>query len=157
MTKLLINLLWFSQAAVTTEALLLAQHHGISPAVMQTVLRDSAGDSAFAARHLPALLRGDYLRDFGLERCVEELDSIDRTADLAGLPHPLTSVTAALHRAALDHFGPVDGELMGPAWLEEQAGTRLADSSRARRATPRRDQGPESADVRPLPRPHGGG
>jgi 3-hydroxyisobutyrate dehydrogenase len=125
LTKLLINLLWFSQAAITTEALLLAQHHGVPPALMQAALRDSAGDSAFAARHLPALLRGDYLRDFGLDRCVEELDSIEHTADLAGIPHPLTSITAELHRAALSHFGPVNGELMGPAWLEEQAGARL--------------------------------
>jgi 3-hydroxyisobutyrate dehydrogenase len=125
LTKLLINLLWFSQAAVTTEALLLAQHHGVAPALMQAVLRDSAGDSAFAARHLPALLRGDYLRDFGLDRCVEELDSIEHTADLAGTPHPLTRATAELHRQALGRFGPVSGELMGPAWLEEQAGTRL--------------------------------
>jgi 3-hydroxyisobutyrate dehydrogenase-like beta-hydroxyacid dehydrogenase len=92
LTKLLINLLWFSQAA---------------------------------AQHLPALLHGDYLRDFGLDRCVEELDSIEHTADLAGTPHPLTSITAELHRTALSHFGPVSGELMGPAWLEEQAGTQL--------------------------------
>lgn len=125
LTKLLINLLWFSQAAVTTEALLLAQHHGITPNVMQTVLRDSAGDSAFAARHLPALLEGDYLRDFGLDRCVEELESVERTAESAGTPHPLTAVVAELHREALRHFGPVAGELMGPAWLELQAGMRL--------------------------------
>jgi hypothetical protein len=57
---------------------------------------------------------------------------------------------------ALDHFGPVDGELMGPAWLEEQAGIRLAGTSRTRRAAARRDQGPESADVRPLPHPRSG-
>lgn len=125
LAKLLINLLWFTQAAVTTEALLVAQRHGVAPAVMQAVLRDSAGDSAFAARHLPALLRGDYLPEFGLDRCVEELDSIEHTAGLAGTPHPLTSATAGLHRDALRRFGPVSGELMGPAWLEEQAGTRL--------------------------------
>jgi 3-hydroxyisobutyrate dehydrogenase-like beta-hydroxyacid dehydrogenase len=125
LAKLLINLLWFSQAAITTEALLLAQHHGVPPAVMQAVLRGSAGDSAFAARHLPTLLRGDYLRDFGFDRCVEELDSIEHTANLAGTPHPLTRVTTELHRDALSRFGPVSGELMGPAWLEEQAGTQL--------------------------------
>jgi 3-hydroxyisobutyrate dehydrogenase-like beta-hydroxyacid dehydrogenase len=125
LVKLLVNLLWFSQAAATTEALLLAQRHGVPPAVMQDVLRGSAGDSAFAARHLSALLSGDYLRDFGLDRCVEELDSVERTAGLAGVPHPLTSATAELHRGALRRFGPVSGELMGPAWLEERAGTRL--------------------------------
>jgi 3-hydroxyisobutyrate dehydrogenase-like beta-hydroxyacid dehydrogenase len=49
--KLLVNLLWFTQAAATKEALL-AQRHGVPPAVMQTVLRGSAGDSAFAALDL---------------------------------------------------------------------------------------------------------
>jgi 3-hydroxyisobutyrate dehydrogenase len=126
LAKLLINLLWFGQAALTTEALLLAQRHGVSPERMSEVLHGSAGDGAFAARHLPALLAGDYLRDFGLDRCVEELDAIETTAEGAGTPHPLTSAVAELHRAALDHYGPVDGELMGPAWLEEQAGTRLS-------------------------------
>ena len=125
LAKLLINLLWFGQAALTTEALLMAQRHGVSPDQMRTVLHGSAGDGAFVARHLPALLAGDYLRDFGLDRCVEELDSIERTADRAGTPHPLTSAVAELHRGALRHYGPVDGELMGPAWLEEQAGSRL--------------------------------
>jgi 3-hydroxyisobutyrate dehydrogenase len=127
LAKLLINLLWFGQAALTTEALLLAQRHGISPGRMHTVLQGSAGDGAFVARHLPALLAGDYLRDFGLDRCVEELDSVEFTAERAGTPHPVTTAVAELHRAALLRFGPVDGELMGPALLEEQAGSVLRD------------------------------
>jgi len=57
---------------------------------------------------------------------VEELNSIEFTADRATTPHPLTTAVAELHRAALRHFGPVDGELMGPALLEEQAGSRLS-------------------------------
>ena len=125
LAKLLINLLWFGQATLTTEALLLARRNGISPGRMHAVLQDSAGDGAFVARHLPALLAGDYLRDFGLDRCVEELDSIEYTAERAGTPHPVTTAVVELHRAALLHFGPVDGELMGPALLEEQAGSRL--------------------------------
>jgi 3-hydroxyisobutyrate dehydrogenase len=125
LAKLLINLLWFGQATLTTEALLLAQRHGVPPDRMRTVLHESAGDGAFIAHHLPALLAGDYLREFGLDRCVEELDSIERTAESAGLPHPLTTAVAELHRAALGRYGPVDGELLGPAWLEEQAGSLL--------------------------------
>ncbi|MGC4940648.1 NAD(P)-dependent oxidoreductase [Kribbella sp. DT2] len=127
LTKLLINLLWFGQAALTTEALLLAQHHGQSPAVFAELLKGSAGDSAFAERHLPALLAGNYLPDFGLDRCVEELDSVEHSAAFADLPHPITTAVADLHRAALQHYGPIDGELLGPAWLEVQAGTRLHD------------------------------
>lgn len=125
LAKLLINLLWFGQATLTTEALLLAQRHGVAPDRMRTLLSGSAGDSAFVADYLPALLAGDYLRDFGLDRCVEELDSIERTADLSGTPHPLTTAVAELHRAALRRYGPVEGELMGPAWLEELADSQL--------------------------------
>lgn len=125
LTKLLVNLLWFGQAALTTEALLLAQRHGGSPQRMRDVLLGSAGDSAFVTRHLPALLEGDYLSDFSLDRCVEELAAIEHSADRAGTPHSLTSAVTDLHRAALHHFGAVDGELMASAWLEEQAGSRL--------------------------------
>jgi 3-hydroxyisobutyrate dehydrogenase len=125
LTKLLINLLWFGQATLTTEALLLAQRHGQSPAAFAEILAGSAGDSAFAQRHLPALLAGNYLPDFGLDRCVEELNAVEHAA--ADLPHPITTAVAEVHRAALDHFGPINGELLGPAWLEEQAGARLSD------------------------------
>ena len=62
---------------------------------------------------------GDYLRDFGLERGVEELDSIERTADREGAPHLLDdrgrrtlSVRAAPLRTCRRR---VDG----PGWLEE--------------------------------------
>ncbi|MEV6281968.1 NAD(P)-dependent oxidoreductase [Kribbella sp. NPDC051770] len=127
LTKLLINLLWFGQATLTTEALLLAQRHGQSPERFAELLSGSAGDSAFAQRHLPALLAGNYLPDFGLDRCVEELNAVEHAAE--GLPHPVTTAVADLHRAALDHFGPIDGELLGPAWLEHQAGSTLHDPS----------------------------
>ncbi len=127
LTKLLINLLWFGTAALTTEALLLAQRHGQAPQALREVLLGSAGDSAFVSNHLPALLAGDYLADFGLDRCVEELDAVEQTADIAGTPHPITSAVAELHRAALRRYGPVDGELMAAALLEEQAGSRPHD------------------------------
>lgn len=125
LAKLLVNLLWFGQVALTTEALLLARRHGQSPDRMRELLLGSAADSAFVRRHLPALLDGDYLRDFGLDRCVEELDAVEHGAVLVGTPHPVTSAVAELHRAALRRYGPVDGELMAAAWLEEQAGVRL--------------------------------
>jgi 3-hydroxyisobutyrate dehydrogenase len=131
LAKLLINLQWFGHAVLATESLLLAQRHGLSPDRMRSLLVGSAGDSAFASRHLPALLSGDYLRDFGLDRCLEEMESVERAASVAGTPHRLTSLVTELHRAALAHFGPVDGELMAPALLEEQAGFRLSDGHEA--------------------------
>jgi 3-hydroxyisobutyrate dehydrogenase-like beta-hydroxyacid dehydrogenase len=126
LAKLLINLQWFGHAVLATESLLLAQRHGLSPDRMRSLLAGSAGDSAFASRHLPSLLAGDYLRDFGLDRCLEELESVERAAVDADTPHSVTSLVASLHRTALETFGAVDGELMGPALLEEQAGFRLS-------------------------------
>jgi 3-hydroxyisobutyrate dehydrogenase-like beta-hydroxyacid dehydrogenase len=131
LAKLLINLQWFGHAVLATEALLLAKRHGLVPERMRDVLLGSAGDSAFVERHLPALLAGDYLRDFGLDRCVEELASVVRAADLAGTPHPVTSAVASLHRAALERFGSVDGELLASALLEELAGFRLSGDGEA--------------------------
>ena len=125
LTKLLVNTLWFGQAAMTAEALLLAQRAGIDTSTMTAALRGSAGDGAFVGSHLPALLQGDYLRDFGLDRCVEELESVRRLADDQAMPHPMLTALTDLHRAALEHFGPVDGELMAVALLEAQAGTVL--------------------------------
>jgi 3-hydroxyisobutyrate dehydrogenase len=92
-----------------------------------------AGEGAFVEQYLPALLDGDYLTDFGLDRCVEELEAVERSAGHAGTPHPLTSTVADVHRAALRRYGPVDGELMAAAWLEEQAGAHLrhTDDTRA--------------------------
>jgi 3-hydroxyisobutyrate dehydrogenase len=125
LTKLLVNLLWFGHATLTTEVLLLARRHGQAPDRMRELLLGGAGSSAFIVEHLPALLAGDYLADFGLSRCVEELDSVERTAEQARVPHPVTSVVADVHRRALAHFGPVDGELMASAWLEQRAGFPL--------------------------------
>jgi 3-hydroxyisobutyrate dehydrogenase-like beta-hydroxyacid dehydrogenase len=125
LTKLLINSLWFGHATLTAEALLVAHHYGQSPDRMRELLLGSAGDSAFVAHHLPALLDGDYLRDFGLDRCVEELGALEQTANHARTPHPVMSAVTELHRLALRRFGAVDGELMAVALLEEQAGIRL--------------------------------
>ena len=52
--------------------------------------------------------------------------SVERAATEAGTPHQLTSLVTSLHRQALARFGAVDGELMAPALLEEQAGFRLS-------------------------------
>jgi 3-hydroxyisobutyrate dehydrogenase len=125
LAKLLINALWFGQAVMTAEALLVAQRAGINASTMATALGGSAGDGVFAHRYLPALLRGDYLTTFGLDRCVEELDSVLRFADDQNLPHPMLTALTDLHRDALEQFGPVNGELMAVALLEARAGTLL--------------------------------
>lgn len=125
LTKLLVNLLWFGQAVATGEALLLARSAGLDPVAVAGVLGRSPASSEFIRTYLPSLLDGDYLTTFGLDRCVEELDSLERLAAEQGMPFELSALVARVHRDALAHFGPVDGELMAVAFLEEQAGIRL--------------------------------
>lgn len=125
LTKLLVNLLWFTQAVAAEEALTLAQRGGLGAGRFADALAGSAASSAFVTDYLPRLLDGDVVESFGLDRCVEELDSLDRFAGELGLPHELTSLVTRLHRDALARFGPVDGELLGAALVAERAGQRL--------------------------------
>ena len=127
LAKLLVNLLWFGQVGLVTEALLLAQRMTLPPTLLREMLLGSAADSRFVQDHLPLLIAGDHLPSFGLDRCVEELAAVEDSATRAGTPHELISAVTALHRAALARFGPVDGEMLAAAWLEETAGSQLSD------------------------------
>lgn len=126
LAKLLINLLWFGQVGLVTEAMLLAQRLELPPHRMAALLAGGAADSTFVQQHLPSLLASDYLANFGFDRCVEELTAVEQAATVAGTPRNLIGAVTELHRAALSRFGPIDGEMLAAAWLEEQAGRRLA-------------------------------
>jgi 3-hydroxyisobutyrate dehydrogenase len=126
LTKLLVNQLWFGQAVAVCEAMLLAAHAGLAPDRLADVLDASPAASEFVHTHLPSLLSGEYLPTFGLARVVEELDSLARMAELADTPWPVSTRVTEVHRQALAHFGDIDGELLGAAWLEHLAGHTLA-------------------------------
>jgi 3-hydroxyisobutyrate dehydrogenase len=125
LAKLLANLLWFGQAIATAEALLLARHAGLDLGVLRQALMTSAASSTFIRRDLGALLDGDYLTSFGLDRCCEELAAVTALGRDHDLPFELSALVERIHRRALARYGPVDGELLAVALLEEQAGIRL--------------------------------
>jgi 3-hydroxyisobutyrate dehydrogenase-like beta-hydroxyacid dehydrogenase len=127
-TKLLVNLLWFGHAVATGEALLLGQRAGLDLDLLQRVISDSAGSSEFVRSHLPRLLGGDYLESFGLDRCCEELDAAASLAEELSVPFELSTAVRRAFGAALDRYGPVDGELLPIALLEERARTKLRSS-----------------------------
>ncbi len=127
LTKLLVNQLWFGQAVAIAEAMLLGADAGLSADRLADVLAAGPAASVFMERHLPSVLAGNYLPAFGLARVVEELDSLERMAQAAGMPWVVSRSVAEVHRQALAHFGAVDGELLGAAWLEYLAGRKLAD------------------------------
>lgn len=124
-TKLLVNLLWFGHAIATAEALLTGVRAGLDIDTLHQVLGASAGSSAFVREDLGALLDGDYLASFGLDRCWEELAAIAQLARDLAVPCEMTELVEDIYRQALRRFGPVKGELLPVALLEEQAGLRL--------------------------------
>jgi 3-hydroxyisobutyrate dehydrogenase len=124
-TKLLVNLLWFGQAVATAEALLLGKRAGIDLGVLRGALADSAAASRFVSSDLDALFAGDYLTSFELDRCCEELANVTAQAHELGVPFELSDLVERIHLRALSRYGPVGGELLSVALLEEQAGTLL--------------------------------
>ena len=123
--KLLANLLWFGQVVAVTEALLLGQSLGLDLGVLRRTLAASAGGSVFIDEYLDRLLAGDYAETFGLDRVVEELDTLASLATEQGVPFELSTLVARLHSEALERFGAIDGELLAAKLLEERAGREL--------------------------------
>ncbi|MCU1515246.1 MAG: 6-phosphogluconate dehydrogenase NAD-binding protein [Microbacteriaceae bacterium] len=123
--KLLANLLWFGQVVAVTEAFLLGQSLGIQPQALRAILPRTAGASAMMNEHLDELLAGRYAETFGLDRCLEELETLERLAKAANSPFELSGLVTRLHREALEQFGPVDGELLVAKLLENRAGRSL--------------------------------
>jgi 3-hydroxyisobutyrate dehydrogenase-like beta-hydroxyacid dehydrogenase len=129
LVKLLINAVWFGQAALVTEALLIAAKSGVAPERIDRILNEGAAASAFTRDYLPRLRAGDYLETFGIVEVVEELDSVaDRAASL-GVPASLLEASRALHVDARREYGDVDGELLVARLLENRAGMRLSDGA----------------------------
>ncbi|QMU69757.1 NAD(P)-dependent oxidoreductase [Streptacidiphilus sp. P02-A3a] len=123
--KLLINLLWFGQAAATAEALLLGQRAGVDLNVLRDTLAESAAGSDFIRRDLSSLFAGDYLASYPLDRIHDQLAVVASMAAELATPHTIAERVRGLHQEALQRYGPVDGELLAVALLEEQAGARL--------------------------------
>ena len=126
--KLIVNLLWFTQAISLTEGLLLARSRAIEPDVLAPVLARSAAASAFVDHDLDRLLEGDYLTSFGVARCYEELQAVVSLAQETDLPFELSRLVRDMYGQAVDEFGPADGELLPVAMLERRAGVQLRRS-----------------------------
>jgi 3-hydroxyisobutyrate dehydrogenase len=123
--KLLVNLLWFGQAVATAEALLLGQRAGLDPAVLEHALAGSSAASTFIRRDVGLVFQGDYLTSFGLDRICEELEAVTALAGDYRVPWELSDLVRRTYRRALARYGPVDGELLAVALLEEEAGDKL--------------------------------
>jgi 3-hydroxyisobutyrate dehydrogenase len=67
----------------------------------------------------------DYLTSFGLDRICEELEAVTALAGDYHVPWELSDLVRRTYLRALARYGPVDGELLAVALLEEEAGDKL--------------------------------
>ncbi len=120
--KLLVNVLWFGQAVATAEALAVAGAADLDLGVVRDALERSAAGSRFLADHAGPLLDGDNLPAFPLVRCCEELDSVLALGTESEVALDVATVVSETYRRALEHFGDVDGELLGARLILDRAG-----------------------------------
>jgi 3-hydroxyisobutyrate dehydrogenase len=120
--KLLANALWFGQAVATAEALTIARRAGLDAELVRAALSESAASSRFLADDARALLDGDDMPWLALARCDEQLRSLAMFADELSIPADVLNAVRDVHTAALEHYGDVDGELLGARFAAERAG-----------------------------------
>jgi 3-hydroxyisobutyrate dehydrogenase-like beta-hydroxyacid dehydrogenase len=123
--KLLVNMLWFTQAIAHAEALTLAARAGVNPETFRRAVMESVAAGRFAEHDVPALLRGDDLTSFSLARCCEQLASVLALGEELDVALDLGACVTALHERAREHFGDVDGELLGARFVADRAGVDL--------------------------------
>jgi hypothetical protein len=96
------------------------------PGLLQRQQRHSQrGEGSFIRHDLGALLSGDYLTSFGLDRCCEELAAVTALAHQDGLSLELSEHVEQIYQRALARYGPANGELLAVAMMEEDAGVLL--------------------------------
>ena len=133
LAKLLINCLWFAQAVAVGEALVLAAREDLDPDQLLGTIQRSSAASEFVRAHAGDLLSGDHLTSFGLDRCCDQLDAMVQLATEQELPCELVASVQRAYRDALERYGPIDGELLAVARLEERAGVTVGRRRRAGR------------------------
>jgi 3-hydroxyisobutyrate dehydrogenase len=97
---------------------------------LRQALMDSAASSAFIRSSLGALLAGDYMIGFGLDRCCEELTTVTALGREHDVPLELSALVERIHQRALTRYGPTDGELLAVALLEKKPGSGCATALR---------------------------
>lgn len=124
--KLLANSLWFAQAVAVAETFTLASRAGLDLERVREALGQSAAAGRFLTEEVPALLEGDDHPSFPLARCCEQLESMLALGDELTVPLELMTVVSGIHRRALEHYGEVDGELLGARFVAERAGVSFS-------------------------------
>ncbi len=124
--KLLLNLMWFVQAAATAEALAVGVKAGVSLDKLHEALVHSPANSVFIEHDARMVLdHGDYDEGFVMSLVTKDLGlAVDLAADV-GVPVEVAPVVDALHRRVREVYGDAAGEMSALRWFEDAAGVQF--------------------------------
>jgi 3-hydroxyisobutyrate dehydrogenase len=124
--KLLLNLMWFVQAAATAEALAVGVKAGVSLDKLHEALVHSPANSVFIEHDARMVLdHGDYDEGFVMSLVTKDLGLAVDLADDVGVPVELARVVDALHRRVREVYGDSAGEMSVLRWYEDAASVQL--------------------------------
>ena len=127
--KLLTNLLWFTQAAVIGEALMLGAKADIPLEIVAQAIQSSAGNSWVAQHDIPSIFAGHYDPSFSLALCCKDLDLVNQIARSQGFDLTMGQFVKKLFEEAKATYGESAAELHVVKLLEDKVGTYLRPSS----------------------------
>jgi 3-hydroxyisobutyrate dehydrogenase len=124
--KLLLNLMWFVQAAATAEALAVGVKAGVSLDKLHEALVHSPANSVFIEHDARMVLdHGDYDEGFVMSLVTKDLGLAVDLAAHVDVPVEVAPVVDALHRRVREVYGDSAGEMSVLRWFEDAAGVQL--------------------------------
>lgn len=123
--KLITNQIWFVNAAVVGEALVLGKKSGVDLLVLWDALKNSVGDTWVVRHDVPSIFDGHYDPSFTLDLCCKDLRLLKQLGEQTGTQMDLTLLARDKFEAARDAFGGQAAELLVCKRIEEASGTDL--------------------------------
>ena len=124
--KLLLNLMWFVQAAATAEALAVGVKAGVSLDKLHEALVHSPANSVFIERDARMVLdHGDYDEGFAMSLVTKDLGLAVDLAGEVGVPVEVAPVVDALQKRVREVYGDAAGEMSALRFYEDVAGVQL--------------------------------
>jgi 3-hydroxyisobutyrate dehydrogenase-like beta-hydroxyacid dehydrogenase len=123
--KLVMNQIWFINAAAIGEALVLGKKAGVELPVLWDAMKNSVADS-FVVRHdVPSILAGDYDPSFTLDLCCKDLGLIGSLSDKTETETPMTRHAQERFDTARTRFGGEQAELLVCKLIEDASSIDL--------------------------------
>lgn len=123
--KLITNQVWFVNAAMIGEGLVLGKKAGVDLLVLWDALKNSVGDT-FVVRHdVPSIFDGHYDPSFSLDLCCKDLDLIKKLGEQTGTQMDMTLLARNKFETAREVFGGDKAELLVCKMVEEASEANL--------------------------------